>query len=292
MQCVCSACESLSLYLASLPTVLTTLENPKCAHGHVTLPHLGNRWNTRCCHDIHSPRIIPGECDHKHSKTEESWVKPVTNKSKVDAVCDRKNVTEIVYNVWKVYEPCLQQYLERWQTITIWSGAVVPYCPEQALMGARNSSAKIWGWVVTPDAKLAAMGPNLLASLVRPCLVKASLTVQKAVSCYKADRLIASLLSFRSVQSSPAVRKFCGAREECCEPSHGQVCANLMSWRPKRIRAMWAQRTYLRIHYARISVMGGYTENLEKPQNCQKWGVGACSGQYGTCILQVNAHTL
>ena len=34
--------------------------------------------------------------------------------------------------------------------------------------------------------------------------------------------------------------------------------------------------------------MSSYTENPEKPQNCQKWGVGACtgmgacSGQYGT----------
>ena len=24
-------------------------------------------------------------------------------------------------------------------------------------------------------------------------------------------------------------------------------------------------------------------ENLEKPQNCQNWGVGACPGQHGTC---------
>ena len=38
----------------------------------------------------------------------------------------------------------------------------------------------------------------------------------------------------------------------------------------------------VRIHYAKFSMVGGYTENLEKPQNCQNWGVGACSGQYGT----------
>ena len=53
---------------------------------------------------------------------------------------------------------------------------VVPYCSEQAPMGSRSSSSKIWGWAVTqrkclngstipeqgptPDAKLAAMGPN------------------------------------------------------------------------------------------------------------------------------------
>ena len=89
----------------------------------------------------------------------------------------------------------------------------------------------------TPDAKLAAMGPNRLASSVRLCFVEASLTVEKAVSCYKADRLVAPLLSFCSVQSSLAVHEFRAAREERCEPGHRQVCANLMSWPPKRIRA-------------------------------------------------------
>ena len=70
-------------------------------------------------------------------------------------------------------------------------------------MGAHSLSTKIWGWAVTrrkclngstipeqgptPDAKLAAMGPNRLASSVRPCFVEASLTVEIAVSCYKAD---------------------------------------------------------------------------------------------------------
>jgi len=101
---------------------------------------------------------------------------------------------------------------------------LLPYCPEQAPMGARSSSAKIWGWAVTrrkclngstipeqgptPDAKLAVMGPNRLASSVHPCFIEDSLTVEKTVSCYKADRLVASMLSFCSVQSLPAVRKF------------------------------------------------------------------------------------
>ena len=30
-----------------------------------------------------------------------------------------------------------------------------------------------------------------------------------------------------------------------------------------------------------FSMVGGYTENLEKPQNGQNWRVGACLGQYG-----------
>ena len=60
----------------------------------------------------------------------------------------------------------------------------------------------------TLDANLAAMGQNRLASSVHQSFIKASPTVEKAVSCYKADRLVASLLSFRSVQSSLAVREF------------------------------------------------------------------------------------
>ena len=34
-----------------------------------------------------------------------------------------------------------------------------------------------------------------------------------------------------------------------------------------------------------FSMVGGYTENLEKPQNCQNWVVGACTG-IGTCLGQ------
>ena len=113
----------------------------------------------------------------------------------------------------------------------------LPYCPEQAPMGARSSRAKIWGWAVTRRKCLngstipeqdphrmrswqPCMGPNRLASSVRPCFVEASPTVEKAVSRYKEDRLVDSLLSFRSVQSSPAVREFLAAREERCEPGH------------------------------------------------------------------------
>ena len=61
------------------------------------------------------------------------------------------------------------------------------------------------------------MVPNRLASLVRLCFVKASPTVEKAILCYKLDRLIASLLSFSSIQSLLAICKFCAAGEERCE---------------------------------------------------------------------------
>ena len=109
-------------------------------------------------------------------------------------------------------------------------------------MGTRSSSTKIRGWAVTrrrclngstipvqgstPDAKLTAMGPNQLALPVRPCFIEASLTVEKAVSCYKVDRLVASLLSFRTLSCRLSTQISCcsgrtlqtGPRTGVCEP--------------------------------------------------------------------------
>ena len=79
----------------------------------------------------------------------------------------------------------------------------------------------------TPDAKLAAMGLNGLALSVRQLFVDTSPTLEKAALCYKADQLVASLLSFRSIQSSLAVCEFRAAGEKRCKRGHGQVCANL-----------------------------------------------------------------
>ena len=76
-----------------------------------------------------------------------------------------------------------------------------------------------------PRCKVSYQGvPNRLALSLRLCFIEASLTAEKAVSCYK---LIASLLSFRSLRSSFAVRKFHAAGEEHRERGHGRVCANL-----------------------------------------------------------------
>ena len=69
--------------------------------------------------------------------------------------------------------------------------------------------------------------PNRLALSLFSCFVEASPTVEKAISCYKADQLVASLPSFSSVQLLFAVREFRAAGKEHCEQGHGQVCANL-----------------------------------------------------------------
>ena len=41
-------------------------------------------------------------------------------------------------------------------------------------------------------------------------------------------------------------------------------------------------------------MVDGYKEDLEKIQNCQNWGVGACPGQYGisVCLQHLDNNTL
>ena len=121
-------------------------------------------------------------------------------------------------------KPSCIQYIFKYGSL---DAPLLPYCPGQVPMGAHSSSAKNWGWAVTqrkclngsttctpvkgptPDAKLPARGYQCrLALSLRPCFLEASPTVEKAVSCYKADQLVASLQSFVSTQSLLAVRKF------------------------------------------------------------------------------------
>ena len=44
-----------------------------------------------------------------------------------------------------------------------------------------------------------------------------------------------------------------------------------------------------RVTTQKFCMVGGYTEDLEKPQNCQNLGVGACPGQYDTCMENVSS---
>ena len=78
-----------------------------------------------------------------------------------------------------------------------------------------------------PRCKVSCQGVlNRLASLLYPCFVKASLTGEKAVLCYTADRLVASLPSFHSIQYLLAVREFHAAgKEHCNKATDG--CVNL-----------------------------------------------------------------
>ena len=134
---------------------------------------------------------------------------------------------------------------------------------------------------------LDAMGLNWFASSVRQLFVEDSPTVEKAASCYKADRLVTPLLSFRSIQSSLAVHEFHAAGEEPAnEATDGCVCEPLM---PDVVSL--SGPTYLWITTREFSMVGGYTESLEKPQNCQNRGVGACTGM-GTCSGQYSSHQL
>ena len=90
-------------------------------------------------------------------------------------------------------------------------------------------------------------------------------------------------ISFRSVQSSLAVRKFRVAGKERCERGHGRVCANLwclMSWHPKRNRSyVRLSRPTFGFTTQEFSMVGGYTKNLKTV----KFGGGRLLG-YG-CLL-------
>ena len=139
-----------------------------------------------------------------------------------------------------------------------------------------------------PDAKLAAMGPNQLASSVRLWFVEASPTVEKAVSCYKADWLVASMLSFHSIQSSLTVRESCVAGEEHCKRGYKLVCANF-----------WCHGTQSASEQSQLcelsgptfgfttqefSMVGGCTENPEKKKHKTfKLGGGGLLG-YGRLL--------
>ena len=137
----------------------------------------------------------------------------------------------------------------------------IPYCPGQVPMGAHSSSAKIWVWTFAQrrclnGSTIPLQGPTLdvkviyqvalnrLASSLRPCFIEARTTMEKAVTCYKVDL---TLPSFCCIQLSLAVREFCAAGEERCQRSHRQVCTNLMSRHPKRVRTiavMWSTCTF------------------------------------------------
>ena len=107
---------------------------------------------------------------------------------------------------------------------------------------------------------------NRLASSVRPWFVEASPTVEKAVSCYKADRLVALLLSFRSVQSSPAAREFHATKNTANQAM--DRCVRTWCHGASELCELSGFTTQ------EFSMVGGYTENPEKPQNCQNWGMG------------------
>ena len=80
--------------------------------------------------------------------------------------------------------------------------------------------------------------------------------------------LVAKLLQ----HSSLAVHEFCTASKECYKLGYGRVCVKLWC-RMERIRTIAA------MYMSSVDLLlGGYTEDLKKPHNCQKWDVGCLPG--------------
>ena len=90
------------------------------------------------------------------------------------------------------------------------------------------------------------------------------------------------VVKFLHVQSSLAVREFCAnkATDGCVRTFDAWCCSALsITELSKLCELRWPTFEFTMQEF---SMVGGYTENLEKPQNCQNWGVGACADM-GTC---------
>ena len=158
-----------------------------------------------------------------------------------------------------------------WSPCTMTTGA----SPRQAPMGTRISSVNIWGWAVTRRTNLLKWF-NYAHTRAHPgCKVSCHGTewtciVGSFMICWGQPDSGESFIVLQSKPTRSLVAKFpqhsvvtCSARTSCCRgrtlrTRHGQVCVNpwcLMSCRSNCIRtiaAIWAQRIYLRIDYARI----------------------------------------
>ena len=103
--------------------------------------------------------------------------------------------------------------------------------------------------------------------IIGPSVIHQGQSDSGAASCYKADRLVASLIGFHSVQSSFAVRKSRAAGEEHCKRGHGWVCANLsclMLCRSADLRTFgFTMREF--------SMVGSYTEKNHKTFKFGGW---------------------
>ena len=104
--------------------------------------------------------------------------------------------------------------------------------------------------------------------------------MEKAVSCYKADRLVYSLdakFPQRSVVAC-STSEFRAAGKERCERGHGRVCANLSDVVVPNGASAQSQLCELSgptfgFTTREFSIVGGYTESPEKHQNCQNSSV-------------------
>ena len=112
------------------------------------------------------------------------------------------------------------------------------------------------------------------------------------------NRLTGCLIANPWQRLSLAVCEIHAVNEERCRQGYEPVCANLycwMLWHLKCIRIIAAMHvssgynntnceTDLTVTTQEFRMVGGYMENLAKPQNCQNWWVGACM-EMDRCLL-------
>ena len=110
--------------------------------------------------------------------------------------------------------------------------------------------------------------------------------MEKAVSCYKADRLVAKFL-----QSSVVA---CSTQILCCRERMLQTrlrtgvcdawCCGVQS-APEESQLCELSEPTFRFTTQEFSIVGVYTKNLKETTKLSKLGVGTCSGM-GTCSGQ------
>ena len=187
--------------------------------------------------------------------------------------------------------------------ITILYSIHVPYCPKQAPMGARSSTAKKWGWAVTrrrclngstipmqgptPDAKLAARVYRIVASSVlhqgQPDSGESSVVLQS----WPTRSLVAKFL-----QSSVVA---CSTQISCCRERMLQTrlrtgvcdawCCDVQS-APEESQLCELSEPTFRFTTQEFSIVGVYTENLKETTKLSKVGGGHLFG-YGRLLRTI-----
>ena len=164
-------------------------------------------------------------------------------------------------------------------------------------MGARSSSTKNWGWVVTQkrclngptistqaptqDTKLAAREYRINLLVALPMLSQGQPDSEKCCIVLESGQTC-SLVAKLPQGSLLAICEFHATNEECYERGYGQVCEKLwcqMWWQPKHIRTIAAMHLssadLLSIQFRMVS---SYMKDLKKPLNSQNWGWALARG--------------
>ena len=165
----------------------------------------------------------------------------------------------------------------------------LPYCPEQESMGAHSSSVKIWGWAVTQRTCLSGSTIPMQVSCHGTewtCIVGSSVIRRGQPDSGESCIVLQSWLTHSLVAKFPQHSVVtCSTQISCCRERTLRMMPRTGVWNFDAWCRV-AQSTSEQSQLCELSgptfdslceLVGGYTENPEKPQNCQNWGVDGCT---------------